>query len=127
MTSATERRLRQLRSRLLLRAWDYRQRHHARGVWFRLRRVLADASAAYAVSADEARELVAEGHAPEPVGSELAPPRLIVFVSAERAMQLSSARPLAVRLSAELLAADCLVLACFPDEHVQSGSLPAVD
>lgn len=114
MTSVAERRLRQLRSRVLVRAWDYRQRHHARGVWFRLRRVLADASAAYAVSAEEARQLVAEGHSPEPVGEELAPPRLIIFVSAERARQLGSARPLAVRLSAELLAADCLVLARFP-------------
>ena len=48
MTEAVERRLRQLRSRVLVRAWDYRQRNHARGVWFRLRRVLAEASQAYA-------------------------------------------------------------------------------
>ena len=117
MTSTTERRLRQLRSRLLVRAWDYRQRHHARGVWFRLRRLLADASAAYVVSAEEAQELVAEGHAPEPVGEELLPARQILFVSAERASRLVSARPLTVRLSAELLAADCLVLARFPYER----------
>jgi hypothetical protein len=114
MTNVTERRLRQLRSRLLVRAWDYRQRHHARGVWFRLRRVLADAAEAFAVSEEEARQLVAEGHELVPVGSELSPPRQIVFVSPERARRLASARPLVVRLSAELLASDCVALVRFP-------------
>ena len=113
MTEAVERRLRQLRSRVLVRAWDYRQRNHARGVWFRLRRVLAEASQAYAVSTAEAQELLAEGHRPEPVGEELSPSRPILFVSAERALRLASARPLAVRLSAELLAAESLVLIPF--------------
>jgi hypothetical protein len=122
MTSTSERRLRQLRSRLLVRAWDYRQRRHARGVWFRLRRILADASDAYAVSAEDARLLVAEGHHPEPVGKELAPPRLILFAGGERVRRLTSARPLAVRLSAELLAADCLVLLRFPQEREQSAT-----
>ena len=113
MTEAVERRLRQLRSRVLVRAWDYRQRNHARGVWFRLRRVLAEASQAYAVSTAEAQELLAEGHHPEPVGEELSPSRPILFVSVERALRLASARPLAVRLSAELLAAESLVLTPF--------------
>jgi hypothetical protein len=120
MTSASERRLRQLRSRLLVRAWDYRQRRLAHGVWFRLRRILADASAAYAVSAEEARALVAEGHSPEPVGGELSPSRVIVFVGVERARRLNTARRLAVRLSAELLAADGLVLTRFPHERERS-------
>lgn len=114
MTSPVERRLMQLRSRQLVRAWDYRQRHHARGAWYRLRRVLADASVAYAVSAAEARRLVDEGHELEPVGRELAPHRLILFASAERARQLASARPLVVRLSAELLTAEGIVLVRFP-------------
>jgi len=74
MTSALERRLRQLSSRVLVRSWEYRQRRHARGVWFRLRRVLSDASEAHVVTAEEARELVREGHAPEPVGQDLQPP-----------------------------------------------------
>jgi hypothetical protein len=112
MTSA-ERRLRQLRSRVLVRAWDYRQRHHSRGVWYRLRRVLAEAREAYAVSAQEAAELIAEGCVPEPVGAELAPARPILFVTADRARRLASARPLAVRLSAELLGAEGLALTRF--------------
>jgi len=60
MSASLERRARQYRSRMLIRAWDYRQRGHARGVWFRLRRVLADASHAYAVSASDADRLRAE-------------------------------------------------------------------
>ena len=113
MTSALERRLRQLRSRVLVRSWEYRQRRHARGVWFRLRRVLSDASEAHAVTPEEARELVREGHMPEPVGQDLQPPKLIVFAPAARVARLASARPLAVRLSADLLLAESLVLVPF--------------
>ena len=113
MTPSLERRLRQLRSRVLVRAWDYRQRRHAGGVWFRLRRALAGASEAYAIPREKAQQLVAEGYRTEPVGQELEPPKLIVLAPAAR---LASARPLAVRLSAELLAAECLALVPFEIE-----------
>ena len=116
MSSALERRLRQQRSRVLVRAWDYRQRHSARGVWFRLRRLLADAGAVLAVSREDAGRLIAEGSRPVPLGQELEPPKLIVVAPAERTRQLEYARPLAVRLSAELLAAECLVLVPFEPE-----------
>ena len=46
MIETLERRVRQYRSRMLIRAFDYRQRHHAGGVWFRLRRLLAGTSQA---------------------------------------------------------------------------------
>ena len=113
MNPALERRLHQLRSRVLVRSWDYRQRRHARGVWFRLRRVLADASAAYAIPSDEARRLIAEGYRAEPVGAEIEPPKLIVFVPAERLAQIASARPVPVRLGGEWLSAECLALTPF--------------
>jgi hypothetical protein len=116
MSPSLERRLRELRSRVLVRSWSYRQRRHARGVWFRLRRVLADASGAYAISRDEAEALMALGHRPEAVGQELEPPKLIFFVSAPRVAPMASARPLAVGLSAELLAADYLALVPFHAE-----------
>ena len=116
MTAAHARRLREMRSRMLVRAFDHRQRRHARGAWFRLRRVLAFASEAYALPPDEAERLIAEGHQPEPVGRELEPPRVIVFVAPERVASIASARPLAVRLSAELLAAECLALVAFATE-----------
>lgn len=113
MTASLERRLRALRSRVLVRAWGHRQRRHAGGVWFRLRRVLAEASEAYTLPGEEARRLVAEGHTPEPVGLDLEPPKLVLFVPAARVAQIASARPLVVRLSAELLAAECLALVPF--------------
>lgn len=113
MNSTLDRRVSELRARVLIRSWEYRQRNHARGVWFRLRRVLADASAAFVVPADEARRLMAEGHRAEPVGNDLEPPKLIIFAPAKRIAQIASARAVPVRLSEELLAADCLVLTPF--------------
>ena len=114
MTVLQERRLRELRSRVLVRAFDYRQRRHARGVWFRLRRALALAEAAYALPRQEAERLLAEGHYCDPVGQELQPPRIVLVVPGERVASIDSACPLAVRLSVELLSAECLALVPFP-------------
>ncbi len=111
-----ERRLRQLRSRVLVRSWDYRQRRHARGAWYGLRRLLADANEAYAITRHEAEALVAEGHRAEPVGRELEPPKLIVFVPAARVARIASARPLVVRLSVDLILAEGLALVPFETE-----------
>lgn len=113
MNSSLDRRLNQLRSRVSVRSWDYRQRRHARGVWFRLRRLLADASAAYVIPSDEARRLIAEGYRAEPVGAEIEPPKLIVIVPAGRIAQIASARPVPVRLGGEWLSAECLALTPF--------------
>lgn len=60
-------------TRAAVRSWSYRQRNLAAGVWFRLRRVLADAKAAYVISEEQARELMAEGHVPLTCGDEVAP------------------------------------------------------
>ena len=113
MSRSLEQRVTQLRSRVLIRAWDYRQRRHARGVWFRLRRVLADARTAHVIPSDEARRLIAEGYPPEPVGAELEPPKVIVFVPADRLARMASARPVPVRLGGECLSAECLALTPF--------------
>lgn len=113
MTAVQERRLRELRSRMLVRAFDHRQRRHARGAWYRLRRVLTFAREAYALPPEEAARLIAEGHRPEPVGRELEPSRVILFVPAERLAKIGSARRLAVRLNAETLSAECLALVAF--------------
>ena len=113
MTPALERRVRELRARVLVRSWDYRQRHHARGVWFRLRRVLAEASAAFVVAPEDAAALVAEGCRAEPVGESLEPPKLIVFAAAERVARIGSARAVPVRLGRDVLEARHLVLTPF--------------
>jgi hypothetical protein len=64
-------RARLVRTRSAIRHWEYRQRHLAAGVWFRLRRVLADASAAYAIAEEDAYRLGAEGYVSEACGAEL--------------------------------------------------------
>jgi hypothetical protein len=121
VSAVFERRLREQRARVLIRTHDYRQRFHAHGVWFRLRRVLADASAAYAVSEADARTLVAEGYTVQPVGAELEPPKLIVTVPADRVRTMASAAPVQIRIGGALLAASCLVLVPFGTASPQSG------
>jgi hypothetical protein len=98
--------------RVKVRAWEHRQRRHAKGTWFRLRLALAHAREVYSVDEGAFAELVAEGFAIEPVGGELEPPKQIAIVPPERAARLGG-RPLEVRLSAELLAAPRLVLVPF--------------
>jgi hypothetical protein len=114
VTEALHRRAREIRARAAVRAWEYRQRHHAKGVWFRLRRVLAEAREAWAIPPDEADRLVAEGYVPEAVGSELAPPKRILFVPEARLATISARRRLRVGLGADLLGAPCVVLVRFP-------------
>ena len=116
MSAALESRLGRRRARLLARSFAYRQRHHAHGVWFRLRRALTAASAAFVIPPEEARTLMAEGHRAAPVGEELEPPKLIVFVPVDRIARIAAAQPVAVRLSADVLAAEGLALVPFdPD------------
>lgn len=114
MNPVAERRLRQFRGRQQVRAWDYRQRDLARGVWLRLRRALAGAAEIYAVSADVAQRLADEGFATLPVGGDLTPPKPIVVLSPERALSLEHGQRLEPRLNAELLTAPALVLVPFP-------------
>ena len=124
MKPTLERRLREQRARVLTRSFDYRQRHHARGVWFRLRRVLADASAVYVVPEDEAQRLVAEGCLVEPVGRELQPPKIIIRAAASRVAQIASAQQVPVRLGGTLLAAACLVITPFETGEPTAPSTP---
>jgi hypothetical protein len=129
MTHGLERRLRQLRSRVLVRSWEYRQRRHARGTWFRLRRLLADAADAYAISPEVVEELIAEGYQPDPVGAEFQPPKTIIVIPRERVGRIPAVRPLTLRLGGELLLADHFVLIPFTaaphaTPHVNAGSVP---
>jgi hypothetical protein len=91
-------------------------------MWFRLRRLLADAHAAYVIPRDEARTLIAEGYRAEPVGQELEPPKFIVVASAARIAQIASARPVPVRLTGEILAAECLALTPFETPAKLNGA-----
>ena len=107
-------RVKAVRARALVRRWEYRQRNLAHGAWDRFRAALAHASAAYAIDDDTAAALLAEGFAADDRGRGLEPPRKLVWITAERAAGLAGARPLALHLNAELLAARCLALVPFP-------------
>ncbi|MEW6442386.1 MAG: hypothetical protein AB1640_15725 [bacterium] len=113
-TASKHRRVRQARSRAAVRAWEYRQRHLAKGVWFRLRRVLAEASSAWAIPEEACRRLIAEGCIQEPVGTELEPRKTILFVPEPLLSQIPERRPLRLRLGAELFAAHHIALVRFP-------------
>lgn len=104
-----------MRSRLRLRAWEFRQLGGTKGTWYRLRRMLARAREAHAIDEEDMRELLAEGFSREPAGDELAPPRSYVFVPEARAERIASRRALRVSLSAELLAAQDVALVAFDE------------
>jgi len=107
-------RVKAVRARALIRRWEYRQRNLAHGAWGRFRAALTHARDAYAIDDATAAALLAEGFAADDRGRGLEPPRTLVWITEERAARLADARPLALRLDAELLAARCLALVPFP-------------
>lgn len=95
------------------RAWELRQQRHAKGAWLRLRLALAHAREVYCVDEAAMAALLAEGFARLGVGDEFEPPKDIVVLPQDRVARVEGARPLVVRLSAELLRARRLVLVPF--------------
>ena len=114
MTAVQERRLRELRSRVLVRACRLPAAvvtpapsgTVCDGRWRSRKKPMR-------IPREEAERLIAEGHRPDPIGGELEPRRIVLVVPGQRVASIASARPLAVRLSAELLAAECLALVPF--------------
>jgi hypothetical protein len=121
MTAALHARVRQMSERALIRAWEYRQRNLSKGVWFRLRRVLTDASRAFVVTAEQANQLESMGCHPLPIGEELEPKKRIFMLHEQQLANSSAYRRVPVRLSREILDAPNLVLVSF----VSDGS-PAI-
>ncbi len=109
-------RARAVRARAAVRRWSYRQRNLAAGVWFRLRRVLADAESAYEIPDADARQLVTEGYRPEICGSEVSPEKAILFVDAPRLSAIAGRRPIPVSLGPEFMAARAIALVRFANE-----------
>ena len=112
-TDTLHRRARLMRERMLIRGWEYRQRHHAKGMWYRLRRSLADAAEAWEIDDRDADRLATLGHAELPVGVELHPPKRIFFVTPHELAALPSRRRIPVRLGGKLLEARNLALVTF--------------
>jgi hypothetical protein len=108
-------RARAVRTRAAIRSWGYRQRRHAAGVWFRLRRTLADARLAFAINEQDAEQLIAEGHAPESCGNEIEPAKTILFVDETRLAQIKGRRAIEVGLGPDFTAARYIALVSFED------------
>ena len=106
-------RARRVRARASVRAWEYRQRNHSKGVWFRLRRVLADTESAFAIPCSAVERLEREGFRRESVGTEIEPQKVITFVPAARLEEIPEKRPLRVALDADFLATPCVALSRF--------------
>ena len=113
-TESMQRRAKAVRARAAVRRWEYRQRHTAHGVWYRFRMLLIHAEEAWAISAEDAETLMAEGLVPEPVGRELAPQKHMLIVTRERLATLTSKSRLAMHLDAPMLAARHIALVPFP-------------
>jgi len=110
MNEALHERVRLIRERALIRSWEYRQREHAQGVWYRLRRALVDAAEAWIIDDRDAGRLECDDCAPLPVGRELAPPKRLFFATSRQLAALPSRRRVPVSLNRELLEAPNLVL-----------------
>jgi hypothetical protein len=106
-------RLQEVRSRAAIRRWELRQLDQSRGSWDRVTRCLARARSAWTISDADAVVLIAAGREPEPAGLELDPPRRYWFISQDELPSLPSARPIALQVSTELLAAQNLALVPF--------------
>lgn len=113
MTDQLHLRAQKIRERALVLAWQYRQRHHSQGTWWRLRRALVDAAEAWEIGDDDAGRLAEEGFEPLAVGREFAPPKRFFVATSEQLEALGSRRRLAVRLNADLLGARNVVLVPF--------------
>jgi hypothetical protein len=112
-------RARAVRTRAEVRRWHYRQRNLAAGVWFRLRRVLADAQAAYTISAEDASRLLAEGYQPAACGTQVTPEKTILFVDEPRLLALPSRRPIPLTLGPDFLTSNAVALVAFDRRRVQ--------
>ena len=106
-------RARAVRTRAAIRRWKYRQRDLAAVVWFRTRRVLADAKEAYVISGGDAERLLTEGYKAEACGARMEPQKIIIFVDSMRLAHIESRRRIPVRLGPDFLLATAVALVPF--------------
>jgi hypothetical protein len=104
---------RAVRARSQIRQWNYRQRNLAAGVWFRLRRILCDARAAYAIADEDAARLQSEGYRAEPCGKEVSPEKTLVFVDEKRLEKIASRRQIRVGRGPDFLSNRAIALVRF--------------
>lgn len=106
-------RIRKMKQRQAVRAWEYRQRRASKGVWDRLRAVLARSERAYALDEDAKAALRSLGVRPHPVGGELQPVREYYVLPATEGRRVASLPELQVGLGAAFLDAPRVALVYF--------------
>jgi len=109
-----EQRVARMRQRLVVRAWEYRQRDLAKGVWTKVRRLLVDAESAWIIDAADVEIVRAAGIRPESDGLRLQPPKEIRFVSSEVLSTLPSRQTIDLGMNAAFLEATHVVLVAHP-------------
>lgn len=107
-------RIRKMKQRLAVRAWEYRQRDTSKGVWDRLRALLALSEHALALDEAEVDALLRAGHAPHRVGAQLAPARRYFVLTPADASAIARSREIPLRLDTAFLAEPRVALVLFP-------------
>ncbi len=110
-------RIRAARSRATVLKWEARQSTLARGIWYRLRRLLTFSRGLWAVDDATMRELIAGGCLVAPEGEQLDPPKRILLLPSAHRDRLASGRQIPVGLRREVLAERNLVLVLWEDEE----------
>lgn len=108
-----EARIRAIRSRAGIRAWEIRQQAHARGVWFEIERLFALTARAWVLSETDVQTLADAGHTPVACGLRLDPPRRFFVIEPDVPSTLADAREVEVGLSSEIVSAPALALVLF--------------
>ena len=106
-------RVKQVRAHARIRRWEYRQRNTAHGAWFRFRRALGFAERAYALSEEDAAQLIRDGASTDVGGRDLEPPRTLLWIRADQLSSIPTARPLPLPLGPELLGPRWIALVPF--------------
>ena len=114
VTQELRRRIEKSESSLIERQWEYRQRNHAAGAWFRLRLLLALCEEAYVLTEGDLDSLLATGCPLHPVGSEFLPARSILLVSRDRRAKVMGLPRLPIRLGSGVLTLPRIAVVPFP-------------
>ena len=102
-----------VRTRAAIRSWKYRQRNLAAGVWYQVRRSLANAREAWEIPLEAAEQLIADGGKPEEWGVKLEPPKVVLFLDREQIDRIAARRRIPVRLGPDFLLAPAVALVSF--------------
>lgn len=106
-------RLREMKARAAIQAWEARQVSHAGGVWFRFQLLLAHTRRAFVISTEEVSILRASGFEADPIGAELEPPKSLFVVQEAELRPSITGREVALQDGPQIVAAPALLLIPF--------------